>query len=59
MEDDKKRPFKAMMSALVAGLGTAYTALADNGVTAQEGVGIALSVVIGFGAVYGIKNPKV
>lgn len=57
--DDPKKPWKALIAGLTAALGTAFTALSDNGITAQEGVGIALTTVIAVGAVYGVRNPKV
>ena len=50
-----RRVLRASLSGLIAGLGTAYTALADNGITAQEGVGIALTVAIAVAGVYGVK----
>lgn len=43
----------ALIGAAVAGLGTLYTALDDNLVTAQEGVGIAVTTLTALGAVFG------
>ncbi len=43
----------SLIGAAVAGLGTLYTALDDNIVTAQEGVGIAVTTLAALGAVFG------
>ena len=47
---------KAIVAALLAGLGSAYLALNDNNVTAQEWVQIAQVGIAAGAAVYGIPN---
>ena len=49
---------KAIIAALMAGLGTAYLALNDNNITAQEWVQIAQVTIGAGGAVYGIPNAR-
>jgi hypothetical protein len=43
---------KAVVGALVAGLGSLYQALDNSGVSTQEWVAIALATLAGFGAVW-------
>lgn len=59
MKDDPKRPFKAAVACVLAGLTALGTALADGHVTTLEGVGIATAVVFTFGGAYGVTNPQV
>lgn len=47
---------KAFVGSAVAGLTALGTALADNGVTAQEWVGVALAVFATFGLVRQVPN---
>lgn len=47
---------KAVVGALLAGLGSAYLALNDNNVSAQEWVQIAQVSIAAGAAVYGIPN---
>lgn len=47
---------KAIVAALVAGLGSLYQALDQDGVTAQEWVAVALATVAALGAVYRTPN---
>lgn len=47
---------KAATGAVIAGLGSLGTALADSHVTAQEWVAVALATVIAGGAVFGVPN---
>lgn len=60
VKDDPRKPWKAIYGALVSGLASVGTALADGeGITGGEAVGIASAVVVAFGAVYFAENPKV
>ena len=43
----------AAIAALVAGLSVLFTALDDGTVTQQEGVSIAIAVLVSLGAVFG------
>lgn len=47
---------KAIVAALVAGLGSLYQALDNSAVTAQEWVAVALATLAALGAVYGTPN---
>lgn len=47
---------KAIIGGVLAGLGSAYLALNDNSITAQEWVQIAQVTIAAFAAVYGIPN---
>ena len=47
---------KAIVGAIIAGLAALATALADNGVTALEWVGVATAVVVAFGGIYFAPN---
>jgi hypothetical protein len=47
---------KAIVAALLASLGSAYLALNDNNITAQEWVQIAQVGIAAGAAVYGIPN---
>lgn len=55
-EHENRRRGRALLSGAIAGLSTAFVAFADNGCTTQEGIGIALSVVIAIGGVYGVRS---
>ena len=50
----------AGIAAVVAGLSTAVTALDDGVISAQEGIGIAIAVLVSvggvFGGVYSVRN---
>lgn len=50
---------KAIIGGLLAGLGSAYLALNDNSITAQEWVQIAQVGLAAGAAVYGIPNISV
>lgn len=47
---------KAIVGALVAGLGAAGTALTDGGVSAQEWVAVASATLVALGVVFGVPN---
>ena len=47
---------KAIVGALVSGLGSLGTALADGHLSAAEGAGVALATVVSFAAVYQVPN---
>lgn len=47
---------KAIVAALVAGLGSLYQALDNGNVAAQEWVAVALATLAALGAVYGVPN---
>lgn len=47
---------KAIFGGATAGLTALFTALSDNGVTAQEWTGISLAVVGTLAVVYGVPN---
>lgn len=47
---------KAIIAAVIAGLGTLGTALADGEITSVEWVGIVAAVVIAGGGVFGFAN---
>ena len=47
---------KAVVGALVAGLGALTTALSDGSVTASEWVTVALATVVAAGGVWGVPN---
>lgn len=49
---------KATTSAVLAGLGSLGTALADGTITGQEWVAVALAVVATFGTVFGVRNKR-
>lgn len=49
---------KAIIGALVAGLGTLATALADDGITATEWVWVALAVLTALGTVAAVPNRR-
>lgn len=43
----------AAIAAIVAGLSTAVTALEDGTISAQEGIGITIAVLVSIGSVFG------
>lgn len=43
----------AAIAAVVAGLSTAVTALDDGVISSQEGIGIAIAVLVSIGGVFG------
>lgn len=47
---------KALVGALVAGLGSLYQALDNDAVTRQEWVAVALAVLASLAVVYGVPN---
>lgn len=47
---------KALVGAAVAGLGSLYQALDDNGVVAQEWVAVAIATLAALGVVWGTPN---
>lgn len=47
---------KAIVAALVAGLGSLYQALDNDSVTSQEWVAVALATLAALGTVYGVPN---
>ena len=47
---------KAVVGALVAGLGTLGTALADDHITGQEWVGVVAATVVALGVVWSVPN---
>ena len=47
---------KAAVGALIAGLGSAATAVTDGHVTAAEWIAIALATLVALGAVWGVPN---
>ena len=47
---------KAIIGAVTGGLTALFTALSDNGVTAQEWVGVAIATIGVLGVVYGVPN---
>lgn len=47
---------KAVTAALVAGLGALATALDDSAVSAQEGVTVAIALLVALGAVWAVPN---
>jgi hypothetical protein len=49
---------KAIVGALVAGLGALSTALEDNAVNGQEWVTVATAFLVAFGAVWSVPNLK-
>lgn len=64
VEDDKAKPIKAIVGAVLAGLTATATALLPDSagvvsITPVEWVGIAAAVVATGGAVFGVTNPKV
>ncbi len=53
----KFKPYaKAIVGALLAGLGALGTALADNQVTTVEWVGVAVATLGALGIVYAVPN---
>lgn len=53
---DPTRYAKALIGALVAGLGTLATALADDGIEAAEWVWVAIAFLTALGAVASVPN---
>lgn len=51
-----KTYIKAIIAALVAGLGSLAVALGDNAISAQEYVTAAIVALTAFGAVYAVPN---
>lgn len=49
---------KAIVGALLAGLGALAVALEDNSVNMQEWVTVATAVLMSFGVVWGVPNKK-
>jgi hypothetical protein len=49
---------KAILGAVIAGLGTLGTAWADGVVSPAEWTAVALSVVLAYGVVYGVGQPS-
>lgn len=47
---------KAILAALIAGLGSLGTALAEMPLTAAEGVAVALAAVVAYAGVFEIRN---
>lgn len=47
---------KAIVGALIAGLGSLYQALDSNGVTSQEWVAVAIATLAALGVVWGVPN---
>jgi len=47
---------KAIVGALIAGLGSLSQALDDSGVTAQEWVSVAIATLVALGVVWGVPN---
>jgi hypothetical protein len=47
---------KAILSGIIAGVGTLTTALTDASVIAGEWAGAALATLVAYGAVYGVRN---
>ena len=47
---------KALTAAVVAGLTALGVALADNGVTSQEWITVAVAFLLALGAVYAVPN---
>lgn len=47
---------KAIVGALVTGLGSLYQALGDNAVSSQEWVAVAVATLAAFGVVFGVPN---
>lgn len=61
---DPKRPWKAIVGAVVAFIAIMWANLdgkQDNlgAITTNEWIGIVVTTVLTFAAVYGVKNPKV
>lgn len=50
------RYLKAVAAAVVTGLGTLQVAYADNVITQQEWIGVAIATVVALGAVWAIPN---
>lgn len=50
------RYLKAITGAVVTGLGTMQVAYADNVITQQEWVGIAIATLVALGAVWAVPN---
>jgi hypothetical protein len=55
-EKAMSRYAKALIGALVAGLGTLGTALADDHVTGQEVVTVVVATLVALGAVWSVPN---
>jgi hypothetical protein len=47
---------KALVGALVAGLGSLYQAFDDDRVTGQEWVAVALATLVALGTIWGVPN---
>ena len=58
MIDDPRKPWKAIIAAVLATLTVLGTALADGGIDATEWIGAAIALVATFGATYAVPNPK-
>jgi len=48
---------KAILGAVIAGLGALSTALADGSMTQLEWTTVALAAVVAYGSVYGVRQP--
>jgi hypothetical protein len=58
-EGDVMAYLKAIAGAIVTGLGTLQVAYADNVITHQEIVGIAIATLVAAGAIWAVPNvPK-
>lgn len=49
---------KALTGAVVTGLGTLQVAYADNLVTTQEWIGVAIATLVAFAAVWAVPNKQ-
>ncbi len=56
--DDPKKPYKAIVGGVLAGLTALGTALTDNAVSPAEWVGVAVAALGTFAGVFGTPNPK-
>lgn len=56
MEPEPTKPTKAIFAGLIALTGGLATAIADNAITALEGVIVAGTVITAVAAVYGVTN---
>lgn len=52
-----REQIKAILGAVIAGLGALSTALADGSVTQLEWTTVALAAVVAYGSVYGVRQP--
>lgn len=47
---------KALVAAVVAGLGSLKAAVAENGVSAEEGIEVAIVTLVALGGVWAVPN---